>query len=337
MLPISYSRLKHYGIISDLETIHDTSLYFQSNLDIYYLQCPKLNDCFDYISNQLNSEDTDQRKTFIIMAIRLVSSLLHGQVVHYYLYSLVKPLIQFHIEFKEEMIPEQSLIQSLNQNISLIGMLKMEVDVQQNLQMMLEENMRNNKNWRSRVRAINAFHLFYFNNIFHSSGIKPDLALFECLGDSHQAVQQFVFNALSDLVKLSTKQELETLIQKYSKLAEISIQEGTKEEDQQQKAIAVYALMTVLLAFPNEIYPWTEKVLQIVLRNHKIIKNSNDKIRAFCAKFWKNKVHWWAFYEIQLDSDLLQTIREKANYYNCLLYTSPSPRDRQKSRMPSSA
>ena len=27
----------------------------------------------------------------------------------------------------------------------------------------------------------------------------------------------------------------------------------------------------------------------------------------------------------------------KARYHNCLLYTSPSPRDRQKSRMPSSA
>ena len=27
----------------------------------------------------------------------------------------------------------------------------------------------------------------------------------------------------------------------------------------------------------------------------------------------------------------------KGNYKNCLLYTSPSPRDRQKSRMPSSA
>ena len=26
-----------------------------------------------------------------------------------------------------------------------------------------------------------------------------------------------------------------------------------------------------------------------------------------------------------------------ANFYTCLLYTSPSPRDRQKSRMPSSA
>ena len=28
---------------------------------------------------------------------------------------------------------------------------------------------------------------------------------------------------------------------------------------------------------------------------------------------------------------------ENRDYYNCLLYTSPSPRDRQKSRMPSSA
>src|SRR5674476_1496572 len=27
----------------------------------------------------------------------------------------------------------------------------------------------------------------------------------------------------------------------------------------------------------------------------------------------------------------------KGSYYSCLLYTSPSPRDRQKSRMPSSA
>ena len=28
---------------------------------------------------------------------------------------------------------------------------------------------------------------------------------------------------------------------------------------------------------------------------------------------------------------------ERLEYYTCLLYTSPSPRDRQKSRMPSSA
>ena len=35
--------------------------------------------------------------------------------------------------------------------------------------------------------------------------------------------------------------------------------------------------------------------------------------------------------------DELQVLRDVTLFYNCLLYTSPSPRDRQKSRMPSSA
>ena len=35
--------------------------------------------------------------------------------------------------------------------------------------------------------------------------------------------------------------------------------------------------------------------------------------------------------------DMHVHLREPGQEYNCLLYTSPSPRDRQKSRMPSSA
>ena len=35
--------------------------------------------------------------------------------------------------------------------------------------------------------------------------------------------------------------------------------------------------------------------------------------------------------------DLNEVVPRVARYLNCLLYTSPSPRDRQKSRMPSSA
>ena len=34
---------------------------------------------------------------------------------------------------------------------------------------------------------------------------------------------------------------------------------------------------------------------------------------------------------------LVETVKPRGKYGNCLLYTSPSPRDRQKSRMPSSA
>ena len=40
---------------------------------------------------------------------------------------------------------------------------------------------------------------------------------------------------------------------------------------------------------------------------------------------------------IELNGYLIEELRDTNNYESCLLYTSPSPRDRQKSRMPSSA
>ena len=39
----------------------------------------------------------------------------------------------------------------------------------------------------------------------------------------------------------------------------------------------------------------------------------------------------------EFDGATIYTNHHKLNTYSCLLYTSPSPRDRQKSRMPSSA
>ena len=46
-----------------------------------------------------------------------------------------------------------------------------------------------------------------------------------------------------------------------------------------------------------------------------------------------------ALYKIDADrfSELAETLDESHPYYNCLLYTSPSPRDFRRSRMPSSA
>ena len=40
---------------------------------------------------------------------------------------------------------------------------------------------------------------------------------------------------------------------------------------------------------------------------------------------------------VSLSGGYKVVILDEADYLNCLLYTSPSPRDRQKSRMPSSA
>ena len=49
----------------------------------------------------------------------------------------------------------------------------------------------------------------------------------------------------------------------------------------------------------------------------------------------KSPMHYWHEKNNAVFVDAGVWLRPR--YYNCLLYTSPSPRDRQKSRMPSSA
>ena len=48
-------------------------------------------------------------------------------------------------------------------------------------------------------------------------------------------------------------------------------------------------------------------------------------------------IAWAAFYELRNEEQEKAQDRAQAQARVCLLYTSPSPRDRQKSRIPSSA
>ena len=48
-----------------------------------------------------------------------------------------------------------------------------------------------------------------------------------------------------------------------------------------------------------------------------------------------DKIFWHSRNDIQI-KEIIKT-KKNPKYLNCLLYTSPNPRDRQKTRMPSSA
>ena len=45
----------------------------------------------------------------------------------------------------------------------------------------------------------------------------------------------------------------------------------------------------------------------------------------------------YSLYNNRMTPESLNNVTDDEQYWACLLYTSPSPRDRQKSRMPSSA
>ena len=50
-----------------------------------------------------------------------------------------------------------------------------------------------------------------------------------------------------------------------------------------------------------------------------------------------NKIRSWVDANLTIEGDLRRDVQNDIKRKICLLYTSPSPRDRQKSRMPSSA
>ena len=70
---------------------------------------------------------------------------------------------------------------------------------------------------------------------------------------------------------------------------------------------------------------------EIRVSNFKLSEETENKPSFFEIIFIKNET------EYRYGFNVSSTQVESEWLYTCLLYTSPSPRDRQKSRMPSSA
>ena len=63
----------------------------------------------------------------------------------------------------------------------------------------------------------------------------------------------------------------------------------------------------------------------------------NSKFKIALAEFSKLGITGVLQGDLMFTDDVEKTTIDGTKYYTCLLYTSPSPRDREKSRMPSSA
>ena len=62
-----------------------------------------------------------------------------------------------------------------------------------------------------------------------------------------------------------------------------------------------------------------------------------EKMQAQLDKMFKKTGHVNAYFPLLIPKSFFEKEEKNAEGFACLLYTSPSPRDRQKSRMPSSA
>ena len=105
-----------------------------------------------------------------------------------------------------------------------------------------------------------------------------------------------------------------------------------------KRTVIATALAAVFLAGCSESEPKVEKVQQVEQTAGKAelgtfgvdLKARDESVKPGDDFFMYASGTWYKNYEMPAD-------KTRYGAFTCLLYTSPSPRDRQKSRMPSSA
>lgn len=106
---------------------------------------------------------------------------------------------------------------------------------------------------------------------------------------------------------MSDKQ-IESNVKKY--------QEMVKQPDCSQKIIGIYALMSVLLAFPFEAFEWTDLSIDLIIKNKNLTKDSFSQMKDFASKFLKSVYNNQLGNPEYLSENTVQKLREIANPYN---------------------
>ena len=68
-----------------------------------------------------------------------------------------------------------------------------------------------------------------------------------------------------------------------------------------------------------------------------IATNKTEEERDRLTEVWKKRIVSEKGYSETIAERIAEKVKSLADYMHCLLYTSPSPRDVEESRMPSSA
>ena len=82
--------------------------------------------------------------------------------------------------------------------------------------------------------------------------------------------------------------------------------------------------------------PDAEKTMAHIARVSNPANQDNEKF-AGLLKYCIKHQHWSVFEQSSMTLEIETTRAIAAQILSCLLYTSPSPRDKRQSRMPSSA
>ena len=158
---------------------------------------------------------------------------------------------------------------------------------------------------------------------FHdlSSPFRGKIAVYEMAAHQLNQVEGLILKSQSKIDQ--AKSQLKVVLQELSQLTDKEINEGNFKTEMKTFESAVITL-------DNDLKNITEQGTTIRLKTNKLVAEASPALKAkLSSSISPKEALLWIDSQVEdLPDDLSQ---------DCLLYTSPSPRDRQKSRMPSSA
>ncbi|KAL4432245.1 hypothetical protein ABPG74_020213 [Tetrahymena malaccensis] len=306
-ISIDFNFCKKYNIVKDLDQLVEQGRLRKIDQFQAIKINPQINQIYDFILNQINSEDPEVKKKYYRLAKVFSSIFKEDHLFKTEIYNSMKSLFPYFIEFKEEDIADAQLVQEFWSNLIFLSIPLYNKETVLELLELCYKNFKNT-NWRIRQRALLFNQFIAFFNLYRIGDFNYIDPLLELMNDEQKQNKSIAQKVLSLVIKTLPVEQVGGFVERMQKMA--------VSEDKNQKIIAVYCLMSVLLSYPHEIKEWTENAIRTILKNKNISPDTLTLLKEFGAAFLRNAFHNKVESKLKLPEDLIIRLEEISRPHN---------------------
>jgi len=306
LVPINYKKLKEENIVENIDQLiaEKPDVYFLENNYLLYKIEPRIQALFQNIIKCVQeSTNPDEKKIyldFIFTSLLLFST----ERVTTILYTYYEPFIKFLLELDVNTVSlANDTIEKLKNHISFLGKLMYPPNLLSRIESLIMQCLKNPK-FRVRENALRFYHYFYYNHIFNIQD-KSLLIFDELLVDENIIVRKRAFDVYTDFIKIQTKEEIQNILQKSKTLI----------QNEETVSLGLFTMMALILGHSFENETWTEDLIKILLKKHKINKMVRDAFREFANRYWDSHKGHANINGISLSQEIYYELREISSPY----------------------
>ncbi|KAL4508332.1 hypothetical protein ABPG72_003636 [Tetrahymena utriculariae] len=266
----------------------------------------------EHLFNKLNNvKKESKKKLYSHMTFKVLDSISVKRQNDLF-WSYFRPFFTYIIDNKPENINDIEILKVMSCN-------EYPANIRKDIKRILAEKIES-ENWVSRQKVILFLKNFLYFEEYQENQVQVDNLIIRGLTDKNNSVSLLAVECLSEILKLATTDEQNTIFQKYKSQSQAILPKDKNSEEYKQltdqKQIAVQVLMSLLLAFQEDILPWTEEALREVINSKTLNANMRKKVKEFVGQYWREQDEVITFNSLSLSEKIKKQIREIANPYD---------------------